>query len=109
MRVWRNRRLIQLNKRHDLNRHILLAYHLYRVAQGAAESIEMNFHEVSVLQFDPLPEAQRMRAQKMDVHISRPAMEFKFEMVMLQVAQAVRHFLFAARDRLRPELLAAAR
>ncbi len=44
----------------------------------------------------------------MNVHVSRAPMQLELEVVVLQVAQAVGHFFFAARDRLRPELLAAA-
>jgi hypothetical protein len=36
-----------------------------------------------------LPEAERMRAQKVDVHIAGTTMQCELEMVVLQVAQAI--------------------
>src|ERR1700734_3425559 len=81
---------------------------MYRIAQGTAESAELDLHDVSLFQLYSLPKAQRMRAQKMDVHVSRAPMQFEFEVMMLQVAQAVGHFLLAAGNRLRPEWIAAA-
>src|SRR5882757_8468775 len=44
-----------------------------------------------------------MSAEKMNVYVSRATVQLELEMVVLQVAQAVGHFLFAARNGLRPE------
>src|SRR6266481_4610466 len=49
-----------------------------------------------------------MSAEKMNVYVSRATVQLELEMVMLQVAEAVGHFLFAARDGLRPEVTATA-
>src|ERR1700733_6834404 len=49
-----------------------------------------------------------MGAQKMDVHVAGAAVQLEFEMMLLEIAQAVRHLLFAAGDGLRPVLIAIA-
>ena len=40
-----------------------------RVPQGTPESFELNRHDISVLQFYALSEAERMSAEKMNVHV----------------------------------------
>ena len=51
----------------------------------------------------PSAETQAIRSEEMNVDVARAAMRFKFEMMMLDVRQAVAHFSFAAAERFRPQ------
>src|SRR5215813_14554078 len=54
-------------------------------------------------QANAVAEAERIGAKKMHVQISRPPMLLKFEVMMLNVRQAVAHFGFAGADIFRPQ------
>ncbi len=47
-------------------------------------------------------ETEVVRSKEVNVHVSRTTVSFKFEMMMLNVAQPMAHFGFAATERLGP-------
>src|SRR6266540_1321280 len=77
------------------------------IAQGSSEIFKMNFHNIAVGQFHAVAEAQAACAEIMNVEIAGVAMRFEFEMMMLDVLQAVAHLGFAGADVLRPNDFAA--
>ena len=86
-----------------ITRRCVCVNRLHRIAQGTAETREPTSMTSPSCELDTIAEAQ-MRAEKMHVHIARPAMQFELEMMMLEIAQAVGHFFLAGGDLLRPEL-----
>ena len=81
---------------------------MQRIAQGAAESRELNLHHIAAGETDAFAEAEAIGAEEMDVDVAGAAMRFELEMVMLDVAQAVAHFGFAGTDFFVPERFAGA-
>jgi hypothetical protein len=76
----------------------LAARDAQRIAQRAAKAGEGNFHHVAVGKLHAVAEAQGARAEVMDVQIAGAAVRFKFEMMMLDVRQAVAHLIFAGEN-----------
>jgi hypothetical protein len=73
------------------------------IPQRAAKNGEPNFHHIAIGKLQAVAETQRARAEKMDMQIARAAVRFKFEMMMLDVREAVAHFTFAGENFLRPK------
>src|ERR1035438_9671194 len=62
-----------------------------RIAQWPPKAFEADLHYVSVGQLDAFAEAEAIRTEIMDVHVSGPPVPFKLELMMLNVLQAVAH------------------
>src|SRR5665213_275517 len=84
--------------RFDRNQSSRAANNAQRIAQRAAETGEPNFHHVAVGELHAVAETQGARAKKMHVQIDGAAMRFKLEMMMLDVREAVTHFIFASQN-----------
>lgn len=65
------------------------------IHESASEAFCVHLHDIAILQMDVIAEAQAIGAKEMHVDIFRPAVRLKFEMMMLNVLQAVAHFGFA--------------
>src|SRR5512141_3443000 len=77
--------------------------HAQRISEWAAETLELDDHHVSRHEADPFTEAECVRAEEVDVHVARAPVGFEFEMMMLQVGQAVAHGLLAGLNRPGPQ------
>ena len=58
-----------------------------RIAKRPAESLERHGHHVAIVQPHAVAEAEMIGAEKVNMHVARPAMLVVFEMVVLQVDQ----------------------
>jgi hypothetical protein len=67
-----------------------------RILQRPPVAFHRNLHDVAILQVDTIAETQAISSEEVDVNISSPAMRFVFEMMMLDILQAMTHFGFAA-------------
>ena|SRR5438876_792861 len=77
-----------------------------RVAQRAPEAVETDLHYVFIGQSNAFTKAQTIGAEKMNMNVSWLAMLLEFEMMMLEILQAVAHFHFASADLSGPQDLA---
>jgi hypothetical protein len=94
---------IRLFQRNGASQFSLLFANAHGILQRAAKSCEADFHEIAVGEADAVAEAEAIRAEKMHVNVSRAAVLLEFEMMMLEVLQAVAHFGFAGANRFRPD------
>src|SRR5690348_15311105 len=76
---------------------------LYWVAERPSETIELNLHDVSIAEMDSLAEAEQAGSEKMHMDISGTAVQFKLEVMMLKVCEAVAHLFFTGAYISRPE------
>ena len=77
----------RMSERFDFDQHGRMGLNAQRVAQRPSKALKAHLHDVPVGQFDAIPEAENIRAKKMDMRVSRTAMRGIFEMVVLQVGQ----------------------
>src|SRR5207245_1460016 len=80
-----------------------------RVHQRPSKPRKFHLHDIAVTQPDAVAEAERVGAEEMNVDISRPSMRVKFEMMMLDICQAVAHHRLASLQGLGPDLHASAK
>jgi len=73
------------------------------IAQRAAEVCESDLHYVSGGEANAFAVAETIGAEEMDMDVAWAAMRFIFEVVMLDVAEAVAHFGFARADFFMPQ------
>ena len=69
------------------------------IAERSSETIELNFHEVSITEAYAFTETQQTGAEIMHVHVSGTAVDVELEMVMFDVGEAVAHLRFARANR----------
>ena len=67
---------------------------MYGIAERPSETFEADLHRVSIAEADVLAKAQRAGAEKMHMHVSRTAVEFEFEVMVLDIAETVAHLRF---------------
>ena len=60
---------------------------LYGIAEGAAKAFEVDLHDVIVFESETFAEAERVRTEIVDVHITGSPMAFELEVVVLHVGQ----------------------
>jgi hypothetical protein len=94
-------------QRHGREQLLRLTGDSQRISQRAAEAFEANLHYIAVFQREPVAKTERIRAEEMNVYVTRPAMSFVLEVMMLQIGEAVGHGGIAARDLFRPDRRAA--
>src|SRR5450432_962918 len=75
------------------------------VSQRSPKPRPLYLHYVTSFQPHAVSKAEGVGAEKMHVHIARPAVGFEFKVVVLQVRQAVAHHSLAGLDRLPPQHL----
>src|SRR4051812_46634705 len=73
------------------------------VAQRASKAGEFDEHFVAIFKLDARAEAQAVCAEVVNMHVAGPPVALEFEMVVLDVGEAVAHFGFAGGDFLRPK------
>jgi hypothetical protein len=59
-------------------------------------------HDVSIFQTNVIAETEAVSSQEVNMDVSPPAVSFEFEMMMLNVLQAMAHFGFTRTERLGP-------
>src|SRR5437867_10202328 len=74
-----------------------------RIAQWTAEALECDVHDVSICQADSFAKTEAVGTKEVDMNVSRTAVCFKFEVMMLNILQAVAHFSLAASNLFRPQ------
>src|SRR5579863_565147 len=77
--------------------------HPHRVAQRPSEAFESHLHYVPVAKLNAVSKAQAIGAEKMHVQVPGPAVRIEFEVVMLDIPQAVAHFRLARANLLPPQ------
>src|SRR5215469_2738163 len=78
---------------------------LERIDERPSESFKPDLHKIAVFQLDSLAVAQTIGAEVMHVDITRAAMCFVLEMMVLDIREAMAHFRFARANLFRPENL----
>ena len=73
------------------------------IAQRAAKTLKLNLHLIPVFENDPFAEAEGIGAEKMDMKIPRLTVSPMFEVMMLDVCQAVRHRAFTRANLAMPQ------
>src|SRR5579864_5066526 len=73
------------------------------IAEWPPESFKCNLNRISVSQPNPRSKAQAVGSEEMHMHITRPAMSFELEVMVLEIPQAMAHFRFARAEGSRPE------
>ena len=90
------------SQRNHINKCRFRIIYADRVSQRAPVAFDGNLHDVSLLQTNVIAEAQAVRSKEVNVDISTAAMSFVFEMMVLDVSQAMAHFGFTAAECLGP-------
>ena len=73
------------------------------IAQRSSESFVAYVHPITVSEGDAFAEAQRMRAEEVNVHIAWLAVTCEFEVMMLEIGEAVAHVFLTGLNLLRPD------
>ena len=73
------------------------------IAERAAVFFKMHLHPIAILKLDAFAEAEGMSAEEVHMDASGNAVPLVFEVMVLEVSNAVRHVLFACLDRLMPQ------
>jgi hypothetical protein len=76
--------------------------HADGVSQRAPITFDGNLHDVSMLQTNVIAETQAVRSKEVYVDVSPAAVSFIFEMMVLDVLQAMAHFGFTAAESFGP-------
>src|SRR5690349_3738393 len=75
---------------------------LHRISQGTAETAESDLDHVATFYLYALDKAETVGSEEMNMHVSRPPMSVKLEVMMLDVFQAVAHLGNPGAEGLRP-------
>src|SRR3954447_15468612 len=92
-----------LSERGDTDKTRFNSIYTNRIAQWAAEALELNVHHIAIFQANSFAETETVGAKKVDVNVSGPTVRFKLEVMMLNILQAVAHFRFASPNLLGPQ------
>src|SRR3546814_16420633 len=74
-----------------------------RVADRQRERRGLDLEHIALARLDPLAERQGRGAEEMDMHVAGAAEQAIFEMMVLEVGDAVRHIRFARQKGLFPQ------
>src|ERR1700676_435122 len=102
--------LLVLRSLHNLHtqRHCQRFLGEHGVSQWAAKFRKLNLSDISRLKANAFAEGQTVRTQEMDMHNAGLAVGSKFEMMMLEIGEAVAHIQFARSNLLLPDGFAVA-
>jgi hypothetical protein len=79
---------------------ILLSALPEHVSQSTAEAIEPYLHHVAVLEPHAFAKTECIRAEEVYVHVARAPVSFKFEMMMFNVGETMRHYFCSGLNRM---------
>jgi len=60
-------------------------------------------HDISILKANVVAKTETVCSKEVDMNLSRPAVPFKLEMMVLNILQAVTHFGFSSAKGLAPK------
>ena len=72
--------------------------HAQAISQRKQEGVGFDFEHIAGLRLDARAEGQGRGAEEMHMHVARPAEAFIFEMMRLQIGDAVAHIVFARQE-----------